>query len=102
MDLQVETKAQASLARRYFGGHKILFADTVDDWAGHADYVARLVRLAELMRPVESTPAKLQANDGGRVESPAARRADDARVKAYEILGERERAVSIMERRLRA
>jgi hypothetical protein len=37
-----------------------------------------------------------------RVAERVARLADDARVRAYEILGDRPRAVEIMERRLLA
>ena len=37
-----------------------------------------------------------------RVAGRVTRLADDARVRAYEIMGDRERAVTIMERRLLA
>ena len=102
-DLGIETAARASLERRYLGGHDCLFADAVADWARYGELVARLARIAELMRGTEPARTRRRAGDEAtRIEALSTRLADNARVKAYEILGERERAVSIMERRLRA
>ena len=103
-DVQVETKARASLERQYLGGHDVLLPDVAAEWASHVEMVARLARLDEITSVVEPTkPSRRRSSvEGTRVEALAGRLADDARVKAYEILGERERAVSIMERRLRA
>lgn len=103
-DVRVETEARACLERRYLGGHAVLFPDAAAAWDRYGKQVAGLARLAELTSDIEPTkPSRRRASDGdARVEALAARLADDARVKAYEIVGERERAVSIMERRLRA
>jgi len=103
-DVQVETRARASLERQYLGGHDILFPDAAAEWASHVEMVARLARLAMITSVVEPTkPSRRRSSvEGTRVEALAGRLADDARVRAYEILGERERAVAIMERRLRA
>jgi hypothetical protein len=103
-DVQVESEARASLERHYLGGHDILFPDAAAEWASHVEIVARLARLAEITSVVEPTkPSRRRSSvEGRRAEALASRLTDDARVKAYEILGERERAVSIMERRLRA
>ncbi len=108
-DVRVETEARASLQRRYLGGHSVLFADAADAWASHVDFVERLDGLAAVIAPPEpATPARRKtggragASIDVRVDALASQLADDARVKAYEILGERERAVRIMERRLRA
>ena len=103
-DVRVETDARASLERQYLGGHDVLFLDAATAWASHVEMVAGLARLAEITGVVEPTkPSRRRSSVGDtRVEALADRLADDARVKAYEILGERERAVSIMERRLRA
>jgi len=100
-DVRVETEARAELERRFFGGHAVLFPDAAAAWAGHVDFVERLLGLAEAIEPARGT----RRPSGGesikaRVEALATRLADDARVKAYEIVGERERAVSIMERRV--
>ena len=70
-------------------------------WAEHVDLVERLLGLAEAIEPTR--PARRSSageSIAARVEDLATRLADDARVKAYEIVGNRERAVSIMERRL--
>ena len=102
-DVRVETEARAELERRYLGGHAVLFPDAAAAWAGHVELVERLAGLAEVAEPATST----RRPSGGesikaRVEALAIWLADDARVKAYEIVGNRERAVSIMERRLGA
>jgi len=107
-DVRVDAEARASLEGRYLAGHDVLFADAATAWAGHVDFVERLGGLAEIIAPGE--PAKAGRRKPGRsgpgdsldarVEALVSRLADDARVKAYEVLGDRERAVSIMERRL--
>jgi len=100
-DVRVETEARAELERRFFGGHAILVPDAAAAWAGHVDFVERLLGLAEAIEPARPT----RRASGGesiktRVEALATRLADDARVRAYELLGQRERAVAIMERRI--
>ena len=102
-EVRVESGARAELERRYLGGHAVLFPDAAAAWAGHVAFVERLLGLAEAIEPARPT----RRPSGGetiaaQVEALATWLADDARVKAYEILGERERAVSIMERRLRS
>ena len=69
----------------------------------HASLVERLLGLAEVIEPARR-PKRPSGGESiaARVEALATRLADDARVKAYEIVGNRERAVSIMERRLGA
>ena len=75
--------------------------------------MARGERLRGLQRRHPYRPASLGVaegltgiidvfHDAARVAMLADRLADDARVKAYEILGELARAVGIMQRRLRA
>lgn len=102
--VRVETEARVSLERRYLEGHDVLFADVSAEWARYADLVARVAHLAELTSVIEPSkaPPRPSGDEDARVVALADSLADDARVKAYEILGERERAVSIMERRLRA
>jgi hypothetical protein len=109
-DVRVETEARTSLERRYLAGHDVLFADSATDWAGHVEFVERLAGLAQILAPGEPAKTGRRKPDrsgpgdsfDARVEALATRLADDARVRAYEIVGERERAVSIMERRLGA
>ena len=107
-DVRVETEARATLERRFFGGHDVLFADASQAWASHVDLVERLASLAETMAPTGGPMARprrgTRTAPGGslseRVTERIATLADDARVRAYEILGDRPRAVQIMERRL--
>jgi hypothetical protein len=102
-DARVETEARAELERRYLGGHPVLFPDAATAWAKYVDQIERLFHLAEVTEPARPTRrASGRASIAARVEALATWLADDARVKAYEIVGERERAVSIMERRLGA
>jgi hypothetical protein len=102
-DVRVETEARSELERRYLGGHAVLFPDAARAWAGYVDQIERLFHLAEVTEPARR-PRRPSGGESiaARVEALATRLADDARVRAYEIVGERERAVSIMERRLRA
>ena len=102
-DVRVETEARSELERRYLGGHPVLFTDAATAWAGHVELVERLLVLAEAIEPARATRRPSGGESlAARVEALATRLADDARVKAYEIVGNRERAVSIMERRLGA
>ena len=73
----------------------------------HVDMVERLASLAETMAstggPMARSRRSTRTASGSlteRVAERVARLADDARVRAYEILGDRPKAVEIMERRL--
>jgi len=83
------------------GGHAVLFADAADAWAGHLEAVVRLAGLAEVIEPARR-PKRRSGGESiaAQVGALATWLADGALVKAYEIVGERERAVSIMERRV--
>ena len=105
-DVRVETAARVSLERRYLAGHDVLFPDVATAWAEHVDLVERLSDLAGVITPGEPAKAGRRKPCGSdsfdeRVGALASRLADDARVRAYEVLGDRVRAVSIIERRLR-
>ena len=110
VDLRIENEARATLQRRYFDGHDLFLADVVVAWADHVDLVERLVNLADLLASPAKPRARRRAASGTETSRPIAERvalrvaqlADDARVRAYEIVGERERGVAIMERRLLA
>ena len=100
---RIETAARVSLEQQYLGGHECLLADAKADWARYEDLVTRVARMAELVPEIEPAKRPKPASDeAARVRALAIRLADNARVKAFEILGDRERAVSIMERRLQA
>jgi hypothetical protein len=107
LELHVEQEARISLQRRYFGGHDVFFADAAHAWAEHVDLVARLVGLADLLATTDAPKSRRRSDrthPGGslpeRVAERVTRLADDARVRAYEIMGDRPRAVAMMERRL--
>ena len=106
-DARVESLARAALERRYFGGHDVFFADASQAWADHVDLVERLAGLAEGMASTGKPPTRHGRNGSavtGSVDALVAARttrlADDARVRAFELLGDRPKAVAIMERRL--
>ncbi len=108
LEVRVESEARARLERRFFGGHDVLFADASAAWTSHAEFVERLASLADAMAsaggPMARSRRSARTAAGGalteRVAERVARLADDARVRAYEILGDHPRAVEIMERRL--
>ncbi len=108
VDVRVESEARARLERQFLGGQDVLFADAATSWASHVDMVERLAGLAEVM-PSTRTARGSQRSPGAkgqgasleaRVAERVKRLADDARVRAYETLGDRLEAVRIMERRL--
>lgn len=107
-DVRIEQQARASLQQRYFGGHDVFFADIRQAWVEHVDLVERLASLRVSLSQAGGTTTKQRSRSEGRgaadarVRERISRLADDARVRAYEILGDRPKAVAIMERRLLA
>jgi hypothetical protein len=93
---------------RYFGGHDVFFADVSQAWLEHADLVERLASLGDVLSQAGAgaTRSRSRTEAEGAVDARVAQRvarlADDARVRAFEIGGDRPRAVAIMERRLLA
>lgn len=107
LDVRVATEARATLERQYYGGHDVLFPDAATACAGHVDMVERLTMIAELMPSTSSGKARGRRSSGmsgdafqAGVADRVASLIDDAKVRAYEVLGDRLRAVAIMERRL--
>jgi hypothetical protein len=108
VDLRVEIEARATIEEKFFGGHDVLLADAATEWAGHVDLIERLSGLADAMHVPKTANARRRPPIGmepaASVKTSGAARAetlgDDARVRAYEVLGDRPRAVEIMERRL--
>jgi hypothetical protein len=75
----------------------------------HVDLIERLSGMADAMHVPRAKARRgrpFGIEPGASVKTRAAARAetlaDDARVRAYEVLGDRPRAVEIMERRLTA
>lgn len=106
--VQVEEEARTSLERRYLDGHPALFGDAGNEWAGLRELIAGLGQRLTSIAPGAPAARRgahvrlVEESTTERVNAQAAELADDGRVTAYELLGERERAVTIMERRLRA
>jgi len=106
--VQVEEAARASLEGQYLDGQPALFADAVREWSSLRDQVDGITRLADMLPAVVGPSAMAHRDEpmgeGSICDSVQARAreiADDARVAAFELLGQRERAVVILERRLR-
>jgi hypothetical protein len=86
----------------------VFLADATKRWAGHVDLITRPIGLAEDMPWAGRAKARLRRPTGieprasmaARAATRAETLADDARVRAYEVLGDLPRAVEIMERRL--
>jgi hypothetical protein len=108
VDVQIERETRAILQHRYFGGRDVFFADASQAWLEQVDLVERLVSLGSVLSRAGAAPTKRRRRSEGRravdarVAERVARLVDDARVRAYEILGDRPKAVAIMERRLLA
>lgn len=104
-DVQAATEARATLSRRYYGGHDVLFADAATSWAEHVETVERLKSLAETITYARKAASR---SAGGRkrplpsvqaeVDGRVAWLTQWSKVRAYEVLGERPKAVTIMER----
>ena len=103
LDVRVEIAARTRLEQLYLEGHEVLFADAATEWGGYVASVDGLARLADNLRSVEpgKPPRQRTGAADALIDALADRLADDARVRAFEVLDDRERAVSIMERRLR-
>jgi hypothetical protein len=105
-ELNVENEARATLQRRFFAGHDVFIGDVSGVWAEHVDLVGRLANLADLLASGAGPKSRQRSrtDSGGSLSELVAERvtwlADDARVRAFEIMGDRPRAVAIVERRL--
>jgi hypothetical protein len=108
--VRVEQAARSALDERYFAGRSVLFAEVAEDWTRLSDQADRLDMIVETLREPFRTRAgfglrrALPAKPGviaGRARSRAAELADDARIVAFEALGERPRAIDLAEARLR-
>jgi hypothetical protein len=107
-DVQVVDQMRATLADRYYAGHDVLFANARTRWQGHVEQVGRIKFLADgIGSPDRGKAARRQRARGPRVpsvgagvEARVAWLTDWAKVRAFEVLGERPKAVAIMERRI--
>jgi hypothetical protein len=110
--VELEEEARAQLEVRYLDGHAALFADAAGEWANLREMADQLVKLAAILPPpgvaVRTDLAEVARSDrpdGDRAERVTARvaaLADQARMTALDILGDREGAAAIVERRLRS
>jgi hypothetical protein len=107
-DVQVMDQMRATLADCYFAGHDVLFADARTRWQGHVDQVRRIKGLADDIGSSARGKAARRQRDRGPsvptvevgVEAWVAWLTDWSKVRAFEVLGERPKAVAIMERRI--
>jgi hypothetical protein len=109
-DVCVEGEARTSLHDRYFEGRQVLFAEILEQWTPVIDQADRLSSMVEnLPEPFRARagfdrPAILPTQPGS-IDDRAGRRAvelaDEARIAAFESLGERRRAMTRLQRRLR-
>jgi hypothetical protein len=104
-DAQAATRARATLSQRYYGGHDVLFGDAATSWAKHIQTVERLKSLAETItyaRKSASRPAggrkRSRPSVQGEVDGRVSWLTQWSKVRAHEVLGERPKAVAIMER----
>jgi hypothetical protein len=106
LDVQIEQESRAIVQHRYFGGHDVFFPDAGQAWLEHVDLVERLVSLGGVLSQAGATATKRRGRDEEqgtvdvRIAEGVATLADHARIRAYEILGDRPKAVAIVERRL--
>ena len=109
-DVRVEQAARSALDETYFAGRSVLFAEVAEDWTRLGEQADRLDAIVETLREPFRTRAGfglrrvLPANPGlvaTRARARAAELADEARIAAFEILGDRPRAIAIAELRLR-
>ena len=109
-DVRVEQAARSALDETYFAGRSALFAEVAEGWTQLGEQAYRLDSILETLREPFRTRAGfglrrvLPAKPGliaDRARSRAAELADDARIAAFEIFGDRPRAIAIAESRLR-
>lgn len=107
--VEIEEQARAAIQVIYLDGREALFSDTTKAWTELRAQVDGLAKLA-VLRPRKRARTRRGERDSAdapagtleeRVQERARELADDARIKTFELLGERDRAVAIMERRLR-
>lgn len=107
--VEIEEQARTTIQVTYLDGHEALFSDTRKTWTELRAQVDGLAKLAVLLPRKRARTRKGERDSAGAPEGTFAERAqkrarefaDDARIKTFELLGERDRAVAIMERRLR-
>jgi hypothetical protein len=107
-DVDIADGIRAAVGERYYGGHDVLFADARSDWAEHVEQVERIGRLADM---IAESPSGKAARDKVAVVPPDAIASvidanveyfvDQAKVRAFDALDERPKAVAIMERQIR-
>jgi hypothetical protein len=106
--LSTEDAARVALERRYFDGQPVLFPALAREWIDLLERLEWLAahanRLPELRTAGEHGLGldRLRAGAAEGARARAGELIDSARIEALTMLGERERAVTIIERRLSA
>jgi hypothetical protein len=99
--VMVEEEAREALEARYLGGRPAWLAKTEEAWDRFAGQVDRLWSIAGAASEAGDPEDDPEADPlTGRVADRARHLADDARISAFERLGEMPRAVAIVEARL--
>jgi len=105
-EVDAAAAAQTEVEARYFTGRSVLFAEAADELASTqalADRVSQL--MVALPTPLRArVPERSEARTDGLTQRVAARVAavtEDARISAFQLLGEPLRAASLVERHLR-
>jgi hypothetical protein len=103
--VRIEEEVRRRLESRYFDGRSILFADTASNRARLREQADALLLLVDALSPTgdasHPTVTRRINVPSELVEARAAGLTDDARLVAYEHLGERAKARSLLEARLR-
>jgi hypothetical protein len=102
----IEEDARTALEDRYLGGHPSLLGDTETAWSNFGEIVDALWSVAESDGAGTPTKDRLSLNDAEqlfdkRVEERVRTVADNARIAAFDRLGENLRALEILEARVR-
>jgi hypothetical protein len=103
--VMIEDDVREQLEERYLGGQPCLLADAEAAWSTFAHLVDRMWSLAQDLVPLTKAEQRGIGKDGEqlydeRVRERARKLVDDARISAFDKLGENGRAVAILERRL--
>jgi len=105
-EVDAAAAAQTEVEARYFTGRSVLFAEAADELASTqalADRVSQL--MVALPTPLRArVPERSEARTDGLTQRVAARVAavtEDARISAFQLLGEPLRAASLVKRHLR-
>ncbi len=104
--MTVEEDARAELEARYLGGQPSLLGDAEREWTRFGELVDALWTIAERLVPLTQAEERRLPKDAlelfdERVQERVRAIADNAKISAFDRLGENSRALAILEARLR-